>query len=340
MTYVIAEIGQNHNGCEETARKIINEAKRVNCDAVKFTIRDLDNEMTESMASKPYKSCNSYGETYMEHREYLELSERKLSNLCHYAYSIGLDLVITMCSSTLFDNPIIRDEILPICKYIKVASRDITNFLLIDKIALLDTPIILSSGLSNFQELTLTVQRLVKNKVILMHCVSKYPTMDRDANLIRIQMLRDHFKAHEVGYSDHTIGYEAVKVAVALGATIIEKHITLDPLGKGSDHICSADPETMRNMVREIKCVNQLIGNPISVYENSRDDDIDKTRTKLMRSVCTSRGLRRGEILGKHNLCLISPGDGIPANRIYDFFGKAVNVDIPAKSKVSWEHLI
>lgn len=339
MTYIIAEIGQNHNGSMDTARQLIDSAAHARCNAVKFTLRDLNREMTTEMAESTYLGRHSYGETYGDHRVVLELSPQQVSELVTYANEKSLEFVLTLCSASLFNDPIIKDCLLPKVAYIKVASRDVTNVTLLEKIG--EHPnlrVLLSSGLSDFKELSLALHYLRNNKVTIMHCVSKYPTPDYEANMVRIKMLREVFKdKYDIGYSDHTLGAAAVKVAVSMGCKIIEKHITMDTLLKGSDHTCSADPYALKMLVFEVADVEQRLGSEISVDSKSFNTDREKLRNKLMRSVCTAVDLKKDQIITEEWLCLLSPGTGISGHMMHTLIGKRLIKDIPAKTLIRME---
>jgi len=339
MTYIIAELGQNHNGDIDTAYNMIEKASKSQVNAIKLTMRDLDNEMTDDMANSPYNSPNSYGKTYMDHRKKLELDPVDINNLCIRAKDLGVDVVITLCSSTLLNKRIIREHIIPKCEYIKIASRDITNIPLLEGIKPLDKKIIISTGMCDFFELTEALKILYKKDVTIMHCVSKYPTEDSDARLIRINTLKNQYGIrYRIGYSDHTMGIDAVKIAVCMGATVIEKHMTLDPEDKGSDHKGSLTPVKFRYMRRQVNYIQEMIGldHSLSAIDG---DGIKGSRIKLMRSICANRNIRKGEVFTEDNLCLLSPGDGIPGNYYRNLIGKTCNSDINAKTAIKMENI-
>jgi sialic acid synthase len=332
LTYIIAEIGQNHNGDKNIAKTLIHLARDAGVTAIKLTMRDLEYEMTDEMGAQSYLSANSYGKTYMAHRQALELDKFDVADLVTYAKGISLEVVITFCSHTLLDDEFVQNEILPYIDFIKVASRDITNTLLIKRIGAHTTPIILSSGLSTFPELSLALKELYANRVTLMHCVSKYPTPIEDANLFRIKKMRDYFPEYAIGYSDHTLGYEACLLAVAMGAEMVEKHFTLDSNMRGSDHKCSIEPNYLREMVVAIYEVNSMIGDTATTVP------IDSAvKKKLMRSVCSKKYIPKGSRLNLDDLCLLSPGDGISPYELNNLVGKVINTDLSAKSKIEWE---
>jgi len=348
MTYVIAEIGQNHNGNFEIARSLIDKAKDSGADAVKLTIRDIDNEMTADAERQKYSSKNSYGRTYGSHRRRLELSLLNNVWACNHAKKLNLDVVITFCSESLLSKPEVVSGILPIASYIKVASRDITNVLLLERLNDIEKPIILSSGLSDYYELGNAIKILYKRNISILHCVSKYPTHAKDAYLSRITALRDRFNnMYMIGYSDHTVGYRACVLSVMLGVSIIEKHITLDKKGKGSDHCCSLEPSEFKCMVNEIKECELLLGENrhidnaiITEGRDIKDKEINANRIKLMRSVCSGRNIEAGEELKKQDLCLLSPGDGIPGDKLTDIVGMLAFKDIPKHKTIDIGDLI
>jgi len=336
LTYIIAEIGQNHNGNKEIARTLIHIARDAGVDAIKMTMRDLEFEMTDEAAGEPYSSPNSYGQNYGLHREFLEISKEDTANLVQYAKEIGLDVVMTFCSHTLLDSPTVMTEILPFINHIKVASRDITNVLLLDRIGSMEFPIILSSGMSTFPELTLAAQRVFSSKISLMHCISKYPTEIEDACLSRIQRMQEHFTQYEIGYSDHTIGIEACVLAASMGASLIEKHITLDNQMRGSDHICSLEPAELRKMVMKICEVSEMKGASSIMDITPASEEV---RKKLMRSICSKYDIKKDTILTEDLLCLLSPGDGIAPRFLDEISGRILKVDLPKKTKLEWRML-
>lgn len=336
MTYIIAEIGQNHNGNPEIAKTLIHIARDAGVDAIKMTMRDLDFEMTDEVADSPYMSPNSYGQTYALHREFLEIPPEDIADLVQYAKEIGLDVIMTFCSHTLLDDPIIMRDILPYVNSIKVASRDITNTFLIERISQLEFPIILSSGMASFPEITLAAKRLFSSRVSLMHCVSKYPTPIEEASLVRMAIMQEHFSRYEIGYSDHTLGYEACVIAAAMGAKLIEKHITLDNQMRGSDHVCSLEPAELREMVSKICEVSEMKGTCTLMDDSPVSEDVKK---KLMRSICSKYSIKKDTVLTEDLLCLLSPGDGIAPRYLNEVGGKITKVDIPQRAKIEWDML-
>ena len=268
-TYIIGEIGQNHNGSVEIAKKIVDLAATPvkdelfnislgKMDAVKLTKRDLEHELSASEMSRPYNSPNSFGKTYGEHRRVLELSDEQHFEIYKYAKEKGLDFVETLCSPNC----------LSILKFftpdkLKVASRDLTNLPLLKALAETEIPMILSTGMAGEKELQAGFRMLFLCIILILsilHCVSEYPTRPEHVNLNSISYLKKHFGNYKIGYSDHTIGISVPVAAVAMGAEIIEKHITIDRSMKGTDQAGSLGADGVRRMVRDIRLMELSMG--------------------------------------------------------------------------------
>ena len=251
MTYIIGEIGQNHNGSVELAKVIIDLASREvkdelfgnvlkGMDAVKLTKRDLKQELAQSQMDRVYNSPHAFGTTYGEHRANLELSDEEHFEIYTYAKSKGLDFVETLCAIGC----------LSLLKYfipdrLKVASRDLTNLPLLGALAETEIPIIISTGMAGKKELDDALNTISKyhNNISILHCVSQYPTEPQNVSLNTIRYLLNNYKDFVIGYSDHTVGISIPVAAVAIGAKIIEKHITLDRRMKGTDQGGSLGPD-------------------------------------------------------------------------------------------------
>jgi 3-deoxy-D-glycero-D-galacto-nononate 9-phosphate synthase len=313
--YIIGEIGQNHNGSVEIAKNLIDKVidspydetfntKLPRIDAVKFTKRDLNEELTNSAMAKPYDSPHSFGKTYGEHRAFLELNDSEHFILYQYVKSKGLDYVITLTSlgcSSIF-NMFTPDKL-------KVASRDLTNLPLLEMLAKTRIPIILSTGMSGKDELDVALD-LIRNyheDISILHCVSQYPTEYKNVNLNTIDFLTKNYPSYKIGYSDHTIGIATPVAAVAKGAQIIEKHITLDRTMKGTDQAGSLGPSGVIRMVRDIRNLELSFGQE-SIFMSP---DVASARVKLSRSIASKRRIKKGEVIKECDIHLLSPGDGV-----------------------------
>ena len=313
-TYVIGEIGQNHNGSVEIAKNIVDLAARPvheelfdlslkKVDAVKLTKRDLEHELSATEMNRPYNSKNSFGKTYGEHRKALELSNEEHFEIFRYAKEKDLDLVETLCSPECLSLlRVFRPDRL------KVASRDLTNLPLLSALAETEIPMIISTGMAGKKELEEAMETITRyhENVSILHCVSEYPTRPEHVNLNTIRYLKKKYPQYKIGYSDHTIGISVPVAAVALGAEIIEKHITMDRSMKGTDQSGSLGPDGLRRMIRDIRLMELSLGEDDIFIEPA----VKKAKNKLERSIAVKRTLAKGHIISEDDIHLLSPGTG------------------------------
>jgi sialic acid synthase len=333
-TYLIGEIGQNHNGSVDLAKVIIdlisrpihddvfgNELKGM--DAVKLTKRDLKQELSQSQMDRPYDNPNSFGKSYGEHREFLELNDEEHFEVYKHAKEKGLEFVETLCAVGC----------LSMFKYftpdkLKVASRDLTNLPLLEALAETKLPIILSTGMAGQKELDDALGVISKHheNISILHCVSQYPTQPKNVNLKTIDFLKNNYSKYTIGYSDHTIGISTPVAAVARGAEIIEKHITLDRSMKGTDQAGSLGPDGVHRMVRDIRILDMSMGEEKMFIV----EDTKAAKDKLERSIATNKALSVGHVILESDLHLLSPGDGFKWSELDQIIGKTISVDVPA----------
>lgn len=331
-TYIIGEIGQNHNGSVDIAKLIVDLIVRPieeelfgvslkPMDAVKLTKRDLNEEMTVSLKNKPYTSPNSFGRTYGEHREFLELTNEEHFEIYKHAKNYNLGFVETICGKEAIS---ILKLFIP--DFLKVASRDLTNHPLLEVMAETCIPIILSTGMSGVKELdeALTIVTKRHNKISILHCVSEYPVQPKNVNLLTIKFLKENYPQFTIGYSDHTIGISAPVAAVALGAEIIEKHITIDRRMKGTDQINSLGPDGVYRMIRDIRLTEIEMG----IEDLFMTNDIAETKIKLERSIASKRKIFKGETIKSVDIHLLSPGTGFLWSERKKVIGKIAKSDI------------
>lgn len=333
-TYIIGEIGQNHNGSVDVAklivelvsRPIVEEAfgmalKPMN--AIKLTKRDLTEELADSQMNRPYDSPNSFGKTYGEHRAFLELSDADHFEVYKYAKSLGLDFIETLCAPGCLSllKLFIPDRL-------KVASRDLTNLPLLSALAETRIPIILSTGMAGKEELDNALNVITKyhSNISILHCVSEYPTRPENVNLRSIQYLKENYGQYTIGFSDHTIGISAPIAAVAMGAEIIEKHVTIDRRMKGTDQKGSLGPDGVNRMVRDIRYIEHSMGKNDLFIE----DAVVASKVKLERSIASRHTIRKGDIITEADLHLLSPGDGLKWSQLSEVVGKRAAIDIAA----------
>jgi 3-deoxy-D-glycero-D-galacto-nononate 9-phosphate synthase len=332
MTYIIGEIGQNHNGSVDIAKLIIDSAARPikeelfgltlkPMDAVKLTKRDLNAELSDSQMLRPYNTPHSFGKTYGEHRAFLELDDEQHLECYNHAKTYGLDFVETLCAVGCLS---LLKLFIP--NYLKVASRDLTNLPLLTALAETKIPIILSTGMAGEKELNDALHTITKyhNQISILHCVSQYPTEPQNTNLNTVKYLQKKYSEYTIGYSDHTIGISTPVAAVALGAKIIEKHITLDRRMKGTDQAGSLGPDGINRMVRDIRVLEMAFGKE----EIFIDPSVKSAKEKLERSIATNKFIKKGTVIQETDLHLLSPGDGYKWADKINVIGKPALTDI------------
>jgi N-acetylneuraminic acid synthetase len=332
-TYIIGEIGQNHNGSVDIA-KLLTElvARPIKEDdfgidiqpinAVKLTKRDLSEELSSSQMNRPYDNPNSFGKTYGAHRQFLELSDEAHFEVYKYAKSLGLDFVETLCAKGCLS--MLR---LFTPDRLKVASRDLTNLPLLEALAETHIPIILSTGMAGKKELDEALAVITKyhNDIAILHCVSQYPTEPDNLNLLTIRYLQKHYGQYTIGFSDHTIGIAAPIVAVGMGAKIIEKHITIDRGMKGTDQKGSLGPDGVRRMVRDIRLAEHWMGTEDLYIDRS----VAASKVKLERSIASNKDLEVGHIITEDDIHMLSPGDGFKWSERTQLIGKTLKTAVP-----------
>lgn len=337
-TYVIGEIGQNHNGSVDIAKLIIDAAARpvkedlFNIDlkpmnAVKLTKRDLNAELSDSQMQREYNSPHSFGKTYGEHRAVLELNDEQHFECYKYAKAYGLDFVETLCAiGCLSMLKLFTPD------YLKVASRDLTNLPLLNALAETKIPIIVSTGMAGKKELDDALDCISKhhNNISILHCVSQYPTEPKNANLNTIKYLLKNYSQYTIGYSDHTVGIATPLAAVAMGAKVIEKHITLDRRMKGTDQAGSLGPDGINRMMRDLRIFEMSLGEE----EIFIDPSVKAAKDKLERSIATNKIIKKGEIIKEEDLHLLSPGDGFKWAAKDSVVGKTAAEDLPANEVI------
>lgn len=337
-TYIIGEIGQNHNGSVDIAKLIVElVARPVHEDvfgfdlkpmnAVKMTRRDLNEELTTTQMNRIYDTPNSFGRTYGEHRAFLELDDQAHYEVYKFAKEKGLDFIETLCAKGCLS---MLKLFTP--DYLKVASRDLTNLPLLSAMAETKIPIILSTGMAGKRELddALEVITHYHNDISILHCVSQYPTHPENLNLNTILYLKENYGQYHIGFSDHTIGISAPVVAVGMGAEIIEKHITIDRHMKGTDQAGSLGPDGVNRMVRDIRIAEKWLG----MKELYIDKSVESAKIKLERSIATRHDLHIGDVITEDDLHMLSPGDGFKWSQVNEVIGKTVQKEIPANEVI------
>ena len=341
--YIIAEIGANHNGDMDLAKKMIVSAKECGCDAVKFQLWGRYTAHTESYIQKLSQQAK-LGDVDLatpelglmnvaEQLEQFQCNQDQHIMLKAFADEVGIDFA----STTLTEEDI--DFLVQLkVAFLKIASQDTDHPHFIQYIAQKNYPTILSTGLSTWAEIEQAVGCFKPDflhNLVVLHCVSLYPPEDKVINLNKMETLR-MVSDVPVGYSDHSIGYSIPLAAVALGAVMIEKHFTLDKNMPGWDHKVSADPEEMRIICQEAKRIHAALG----VRNPDLTPDEIKKKDHFRRSIVTSQAIKQGETLTQDKLFFKRPGTGIKPYELKYVLGRVAKRDLAADEPVRWEDLV
>ena len=333
---IIAEAGVNHNGDMPTAKNLIDVAAEAGVDFVKFQTFKADDLVSKEAKQAEYqkKNIGREADTQYQMLKNLELSDDEHSELIYYAKSKG-----TQFFSTAFDvkgldylNSLGFDQF-------KVPSGEITNYPYLKKLAKLGRPVILSTGMADMQEirdaLNVLQQGVSIENITVLHCNTEYPTPMEDVNLKAMLSIKEEFGV-KIGYSDHTLGIEVPIAAVALGATVIEKHFTLNRNLPGPDHRASLEPDELNAMVSSIRNIEQAIcGNG-----QKKPSTSEKKNKKVVRkSIHLKTELQEGEIISEENMIPLRPGDGISPMEWESVKGRRAQRYIKAFEKLQWGDL-
>jgi len=329
--FVIAEAGLNHNGDLEIARRLIDAAVICGADAIKFQKRTVDTLAIQSVLDAADDRFTGFGKTYRQIREYLEFGWDEYVELKHYCDERQIVFLCTAFDVEAADFL----ERLSVPAF-KVASHSLTNLPLLDHLATIGKPVIMSTGMCTLDEIdeAVGVFQRCGSPVVLLHCVSSYPQPVEESNLAMITVLRDRYDI-PVGYSGHEMGYLPTLTGVALGAAAVERHITLNKNLIGFDHKLSLEPDELFGMVRDIRAVERAMG----TGEKTVSETEMITRRKYHVSIVAMRDIRPGQTITKSMLSLKNPGTGLPARCLDDVIGKKARVFIPADALLDFESL-
>lgn len=335
--YVIAELGSNHNGDMELAKKLISEAKDAGVDCVKFqswsskTLFAKEKYDANYFIADDYRNRNDF--TLEEIVKEYAISEQELLDMKAFADELGVD-----CTSTPFSEKEVDFLVDKLnTPFIKVASMDLNNYPFLDYIAKKGKPIVLSTGLSNLNEIDRaikTIEDAGNTQIVILHCVATYPTPDKDVNLNNIKTLMSIYPNYPVGFSDHTMGSSIPLASVAIGACLIEKHFTLDQDMEGWDHKISATKEEMKDIVINSKRISDALGSKRITVTESKEKI-----SEFRRSIVLVNNLKVGDIIQEENLTFKRPGTGITPGDLKYVIGKKLNQDLQADTLLKWEYL-
>ncbi len=323
-TFIIAEAGVNHNGSLDTAREMVRIAAEAGADMVKFQTFKADKLVTRNAAKAEYQQATTGTEqSQYEMIKALELDIASHKVLIQYCRDNGIQFL-----STAFDHDSI-DLLAELGQDTwKIPSGEITNLPYLRKIGGLKQNIILSTGMADLGEIEDALQVLEQagtpwENITVLHCNTEYPTPMQDVNLNAMLTIKAAFPGIKVGYSDHTLGIEIPISAAALGATVIEKHFTLDRNMEGPDHRASLEPDELKAMVTAIRNVEQAMGDGLKRPSPSETSNKPIAR----KSIVAAKGIRKGDIFTEDNLTIKRPGKGISPMRWDELLGQTAHKD-------------
>ena len=315
-TYIIAEAGVNHNGDIQLALKLVDEAKKAGANCVKFQTFKAEKVVSKFANMAEYQVISTKkSETQLEMLKKLELTYDEFVEIRKYCDKVQIDFM-----STAFDLDTIDFLNSLEMKKWKIPSGEITNLPYLERIAQLKKPIILSTGMSTLTEIENAIAILKKNGAIditVLHCTTEYPAPFEDVNLKAMNTIKKKFNIG-VGYSDHTMGIEVPIAAVALGASVIEKHFTLNRDSEGPDHKASLEPNELFQMVSSIRNIEKALGDGVKRLASSEL----KNKSVARKSIVANVNIKKGELFTKDNLTTKRPGNGISPMHWYDVIGK------------------
>jgi len=320
-TIIIAEAGVNHNGSIELAKILIDVAAEAGVDFVKFQTFKAETLVTQTADKAEYqKEITNTDESQFEMIKKLELDRKTHEELIDYCKIKDIQFL-----STAFDQDsieLLAELNIPL---FKIPSSEITNLPYLRYIGKMGKPIIMSTGMSTLDEVHNALNILIesgakKDKITILHCNTEYPTPMEDVNLKAMITIRDELGVN-IGYSDHTLGIEVPIAAVALEATVIEKHFTLDRNMSGPDHAASLEPEELKAMVTAIRNIEKAMGDGIKKPSSSEIKNMPIAR----KSIVAKNSIKKGELFTKDNLTVKRPGTGISPMEWDVLIGKKAN---------------
>ncbi len=339
--YIIAEAGVNHNGSVELALQLIETAAAAGADAVKFQTFRTDTIVKPGTAKAEYQKENTGDGDQYDMIRALELSEADHHRLAARCTELGIDFM-----STPFDTWASKLLLGLGMRRIKIASGELTNRPFLEHLAEQGRPLILSTGMGSLDEVRRAVGWIdaawrraghpgsTADYLTVLHCTSNYPAAPSDVNLKAMQTLGRELQV-PVGYSDHTLGIEISLAAVAMGATVVEKHFTLDRSMPGPDHQASLDPDQLGALVSGIRAIEMAFGDGIKA---PRESELP-VRALVRRSAFTARELPEGTPLAAADLVFLRPGTGIGPEHANELIGRKLARTLPAGAKLDWSDL-
>lgn len=329
--FLIAEAGVNHNGDPSLAKRLVDAAVDSGVDAVKFQTFKAEKLALSTAPLAPYQKKNIGGsQSQFEMLKSLELPSSFYKELKCYCEDKGIIFISTPFDEESAD--LLHDLEISV---FKISSGEVTNLPLLKHIAKKGKPVILSTGMSMLTEVEYAVQAITDSgciELVLLHCVSLYPAQPRDVNLKAIQTLASKFEI-PIGYSDHTLGIDVGVAAVAVGACVLEKHLTLDRTMHGPDHACSLEPSEFANLVKSVRVVEQAMGHGVKEPVHAEIETANVARKSLV----TSCPIRAGEKITLESLTTRRPGTGLSPALLNKIVGREARVNIPSGILISMD---
>ncbi len=330
--YVVAEIGNNHQGNVDVCKDMFVAAKKAGADAVKLQKRDNRALYTKEAYDKSYENRNSFGETYGEHRDFLEFGFDDYIELKNFAKELQIDFF-----STAFDIPSADFlEKVGVPAY-KIASGDLKTIPLLKHIAEFGKPILLSTGGGTLEDIKRAYDAImpINNQLCIMQCTGGYPPAWDELNLRVISTLQEHFPDIVTGFSSHDSGIAMAVAGYMLGARVVEKHFTLNRANKGTDHAFSLEPVGLTKMVRDLRRLKIALGDGNKAMFPSEEAPI----TKMGKSLVANSDLPTGHILSEEDIGMKSPGGGIAPYEIDKIVGKELIEEVLEDQQFSFSIL-
>ena len=323
--FIIAEAGVNHNGDPTRALALVDAAVEAGADVVKFQAFRADGLVTENAETAAYQASNTGQDNQADLLRALELSQGEFELIAAHCENVGIEFLCTP-----FDVAMTADLVAMGMKRIKVASGELTNHLALQHFAAFDLPVILSTGMATLDDVgdALDVLQDAKQPVTCLHCTSLYPAPVETLNLRAMTTMAETFEV-PVGYSDHSLGDHAAIAATALGASVIEKHFTLDRTLPGPDHTASLEPSELRSMVTRVRETAKALGDGVK----RPTDQERETAALVRRSWHARRALSGGSVIAADDLVLKRPADGLPPAQSPE--GRRLNRDMDADRPIT-----
>lgn len=322
-TYIIAEVGPNHNGSLEMALEYIDKLSDIGVDAIKFQLGNPEETYSLSAFKAEYQKKRESSNSPIEMAKKHQLKPEDHNILFEKCNAKNIDY---LCSAFDLESLIYLDENFDL-RYFKIPSGEIFSLDMIDYISKKDKPIILSTGMATYDEIEIAISLLnkySKKNITLLHCVSNYPTPYDDVNMNIMLELNNKFNL-PIGFSDHTIINESSITAVAMGASIIEKHVTIDRNLPGPDHKASSTINEFEKLIRSVRIVEKIKGKTIKVF-SEKEKEISRVARK---SIISKRNIPAGSIIKESDICFKRPGTGFLPIEKQKVIGKKSVVDIP-----------